>query len=625
MSSSSLPDELIAEILSPALSIADVDFASTASISPFASYAESTSTYLLVCKTWLRVATPILYNVVVIRSKAQAAALAVVLSQTEHDLGRYVKKLRIEGAYGPAVQTVLQHMPNVAHLFISFDFHTTDNPVGLCRGLPLINPTRLIVHDNYIGRTNKMKKQLLDAFDECIPKWDKLHILDVSGYQSTHWPYNATLDRLFVPFAASRQLKTIVVAHPFFVDKIYEALKGCPLSTFRVSRKRSDWPSKALTSVISNPKAESLTQFVEDEEFNLTPAASLSSSESSESIVLPLVPAHLTVPSAVLRRILYFAMCVPELESESPPPHLPSRFPFLLVSKDFLHLALEFYYVCVVLKTAKHASNIRHVISTYPSLCAQIRVLIIFWRPYTYSSSSTQRFCDARYVKTISWIVERLPALTKLTSEAAELPWKVFTTIASTCGATLRELTIKLEKAKHPVDPTPLYQLVRCRKLRWDSQAELDEEAPAFDAAPFADLEELQILSADVSFVDHMSAFPLPSLSCATLKGDGGDESIYSDFLKLHGAKLRELELAIEELVALPRNIFTRCPRLESLCVSWPKRYDGSTDTNNPIPSKIFCPRSPHGSLKKLRFQVYFGAKIKRTHPDAPDASFRPD
>ncbi|KAJ7119063.1 hypothetical protein C8R44DRAFT_922983 [Mycena epipterygia] len=60
MSDNSLPDEIISEILSPALKVSDEVFSDTSDVSPFATYSESRSAYLLVCKAWLRVANTML-------------------------------------------------------------------------------------------------------------------------------------------------------------------------------------------------------------------------------------------------------------------------------------------------------------------------------------------------------------------------------------------------------------------------------------------------------------------------------------------------------------------------------------------------------------------------------------
>ncbi|KAJ7800097.1 hypothetical protein B0H13DRAFT_1673125 [Mycena leptocephala] len=92
--SASLPAEIISEILSPALKVSDEMFSDTSDVSPFAKVSLSTSAYLVVCRDWLRVATPLLYNVVVLRSRSQACALEKVL-QSHPELGRFIKKLRV--------------------------------------------------------------------------------------------------------------------------------------------------------------------------------------------------------------------------------------------------------------------------------------------------------------------------------------------------------------------------------------------------------------------------------------------------------------------------------------------------------------------------------------------------
>ncbi|KAJ7166447.1 hypothetical protein C8R43DRAFT_836059, partial [Mycena crocata] len=74
-----IPNEIIHEILSPALCVSEEAFSATSPDLPFAKISESSSAFLLVSKAWLRVATPLLYNIVIIRFKAQAQALAVAL------------------------------------------------------------------------------------------------------------------------------------------------------------------------------------------------------------------------------------------------------------------------------------------------------------------------------------------------------------------------------------------------------------------------------------------------------------------------------------------------------------------------------------------------------------------
>jgi hypothetical protein len=169
-----LPDEIISEILSPALKVSDEVFSDTSDISPFANYSESTSAYLLVCKSWLRVATPLLYNVVILRSKAQAKALSLALSKNGQ-LGHFIKKLRVEGGYGAPMRIILKCSPNISDLFVSLEIYSSDNTSGFCKGLPLINPSRLILRDfEYRRADNKMISQLMSALVECMSKWDRL-------------------------------------------------------------------------------------------------------------------------------------------------------------------------------------------------------------------------------------------------------------------------------------------------------------------------------------------------------------------------------------------------------------------------------------------------------------------
>src|SRR6201996_4183445 len=168
----SLPDEIISEILSPALTVVDEVFSVTYRVSPFSNYSESTSAYLAVCKSWLRVATPLLYNVVILRSKAQAKALARALSRNT-DLGRFIKKLRVGGGYGAPMHDVLKYSPNVSDLYLSLDIFSSDNTDGLCKGLHLIDPTRLILQCERTA-SNKMFVKLRNALAEAIPKWSHL-------------------------------------------------------------------------------------------------------------------------------------------------------------------------------------------------------------------------------------------------------------------------------------------------------------------------------------------------------------------------------------------------------------------------------------------------------------------
>jgi hypothetical protein len=178
-----LPDEIIAEILSPALKVPESLFSDTSPKSPFATYSSSGSgsSTLLVCKSWLRVATPLLYAVVIIRSKAQARAFQSALQSTP-DLGRFVKNLRAEGGFGNIMHQILQRTPSVSDILLSLQIHSSDSSSGLVLGLPLINPTRLIIlDDNDNLLKNKAVVKLMTALSTCVTKWNNLVCISSSS------------------------------------------------------------------------------------------------------------------------------------------------------------------------------------------------------------------------------------------------------------------------------------------------------------------------------------------------------------------------------------------------------------------------------------------------------------
>jgi cellulose synthase/poly-beta-1,6-N-acetylglucosamine synthase-like glycosyltransferase len=160
--------------LSPALSVPDEKFASTEPQSPFSGVAESSSTMLLVCKRWLRVTYSLLYRTVVIRSPGQAQALADAL-HSNSALGKHIKKLRLEGGYGAATRKILTLAPNITDLYLTLYIWSDDSVSGLCRSLPTINPSRIILHDNwYQAKFNANARLLTLKLCECILLWSNL-------------------------------------------------------------------------------------------------------------------------------------------------------------------------------------------------------------------------------------------------------------------------------------------------------------------------------------------------------------------------------------------------------------------------------------------------------------------
>ena len=172
--SSQLPDEIIKEILSPALYVPDNAFADTSLRSnPFARYGLSTSTILVVCKSWLRVATPLLYETIVLRSKAQAQALAAALKQNQQ-LGLFIKKLRVEGGYGAFLSEILRRSPALTDIWLSAALWSNESVAGYLKGFQSINPRRLIVVDDY-SKSSAVRRKFYEALGEAVRNsWSSL-------------------------------------------------------------------------------------------------------------------------------------------------------------------------------------------------------------------------------------------------------------------------------------------------------------------------------------------------------------------------------------------------------------------------------------------------------------------
>ncbi|EJD48719.1 hypothetical protein AURDEDRAFT_162173 [Auricularia subglabra TFB-10046 SS5] len=176
---SRLADETLHQILQIALEVADDDFADISGLktSPFALRESSSSEILLVCKRWMRVATPLLYDTVIIRSTAQARALARALKKSPQFV-RYLKKLRLEGGFGASVEKVMCAAVNLHDLHLSLDVGSQDNVKGMCDAMPAINPTRLVLSPRTgAGWTTSSEGALNRALRDSVPVWSNLTTL----------------------------------------------------------------------------------------------------------------------------------------------------------------------------------------------------------------------------------------------------------------------------------------------------------------------------------------------------------------------------------------------------------------------------------------------------------------
>ncbi|KZV85635.1 hypothetical protein EXIGLDRAFT_841322 [Exidia glandulosa HHB12029] len=179
-----LPDELLREILAPQLRVADELFADAGQVSPFSRTEYSASVVLQVCKRWMRVCTPWLYETVVIRSEAQAQALAGALTRNPQ-FGKYIRKLRIEGAYGRFLPTVVDVATNVTDLCFTLTLWSSFDVAGLVKGLRTFNPRRVIItlHQQV---TNMKQDLVLETLCARIPEWTNLTTFVFPSYKTDY-------------------------------------------------------------------------------------------------------------------------------------------------------------------------------------------------------------------------------------------------------------------------------------------------------------------------------------------------------------------------------------------------------------------------------------------------------
>jgi len=169
-----LPEELLREVLSIGLHVPEQAFADSGPTSPFRLVVRSSSDFLLVSKLWMRIATPELYRTVVLRSFAQARQLSLAL-KSNPALGRHIRQLRIEGAYGDAIRQIATKCPFVADICLSLRVWSHENASGLATALSQLTPTRVVLTlAPEKLPSNRQHDELLRALSKSIRSWTSL-------------------------------------------------------------------------------------------------------------------------------------------------------------------------------------------------------------------------------------------------------------------------------------------------------------------------------------------------------------------------------------------------------------------------------------------------------------------
>ncbi|KAJ7151715.1 hypothetical protein C8R46DRAFT_1122897 [Mycena filopes] len=631
-----LPDEIVSEILSPALKISDEIFSDNTSTSPFASSGLSTSAYLLVCKAWLRVATPLLYNVVVLRSKAQAEALAAAL-KLNPDLGSFIKKFRVEGGYGIALRNILKASPNITDLVVTLAIWSSDAVSGLCQSLSLINPVRLIIYDAGGAGDNKQNLQLTQTVVECIKVWNKLKIVDIP-YTSRGTISNMNrCNKICQALKAAPLVEEIIIPFHSIMEMspyIHEIRKNPALKRLTVKEPVPwDWAIDVQAMVDSDPILKNLVQF-SISEFDRPPEIT----PSSNPAFTPLEFAPQEIQDKIWSLIFYFAFDVDALENglASDINTLPSGGPHpepvereiadidvMLVSKQFKRLSLPYFYRNIPLLCHGDFGRFANTLIEAPSLGKHVMALAVsqnavlaetafspsvWYQSYDWDWDKVQETPPEAEEQLLA-ILPLLDGLVSLTGafynpaayppqpqsyhDPLSLPWTAFQALGSAAGATLRRLCVHVVHPVGPQSPLALEPFRALRSLEWKSLVEFNlETVPVLTPAALANLECISLVEYHPSFLDVLAAAELPSLrrlffhTAVAQSADG--------LLERHGRKLTELVIVNTDPGDV--NVLDACPELPLLfcCVH-------TMDEDFALPSpKLFTPKQPHRRLTKI-------------------------
>ncbi|KAJ6608283.1 hypothetical protein B0H10DRAFT_2068288 [Mycena sp. CBHHK59/15] len=660
----SVPDEILSEIISPLLKLSDEVFSDNRE-KPLLNPGYSSSTYLLVCKDWLRVSTPLLYHTVMLRTTAQTDVIAAVL-RTNESFGLFIKKLRVEGGFGQAMHTILATAPKITDIFVTLTIWASDNTTALSRGLRLINPRRVIVTESYEGHGIKPKKNkqvtlLFDTLVELIPKWENLAIFEFPyvyhAMPLEHPHYNTHYTRaqaLAAALAESKTLETLVIplgsALPdyFRFDPRWPALKVIRFKTSRdvtpgsyvrqmvesdvasVNRDLTKSKKNLLVKMVEFPIPlpdvgdSSSTDNVDDNDSDDSDSLGEEepASEKGElgqpckdvipSSFTPMQSVPRDVSDAIWKRILFFAMAT---QMHGFTAHL---LPFVLVSKTFKEIALPYLYRAPILKP-RTASSLTQAIKAYPERGAYIRWLRMPWwggaeKPYP-DTTIAPILAQATRLETFGDLHEETLGGGTLLYKYLDcrvygyVTYKQLEMLGQLAGRTLLHLGVNLKSKSSGEDPAVLARFSALRLLVWGSTANFNAPREERLINALGCLESLVFWKCSPSFLSVLTGMGLNALRTVSLP-EIIDVSASVDLLRRHGSKLHEIAAPLEVLVKL--KVFDVCTHLvEVVCLA---PYTTVKAEYRVLPEDFLSPTVPQPALIKIFFRFH---KLERQHATA--------
>ncbi|KDQ58581.1 hypothetical protein JAAARDRAFT_206472 [Jaapia argillacea MUCL 33604] len=617
------PDELLRDILRRIFDVSDGLFDDNSDAPVFFRSIPSPSAVLLVCSRWLNIATPFLYEVIIIRSKAQAQSLALTL-QANGSFGLFTKRLRIESGYGYFMQDTISSMPNITHLYLSLAVWPGDNVANVCTTLPLLNPSCVVLHEALTDEIpQNLNTQLLaETLRDCIiGPWTNMNTF--------HFPYSYRhhLIQLIDPNNVLGRRASLIATALSIAPALETVFFRNALSMLDTAQ-RTIKPYHPLQIIAKNPRLRHVVipekykdlvapgyiipQGIEDKKlvdmFVTRSELYGESNEHPQALVdmaplppkdpsyVPLARVSSAVQDEIWSMIQSHAMeirlCGQHMNDSDHGYFIgekvnSTRLNLTLVSKAFNRLATSLIYGYPVILNPLRVQQFATTLQNNPRLGALVRSAKIW--------GGGESALDMRE------IVARTPNLERLYGgvSGTSFHWDGFETLAQNAGSTLTCLALRIgpprqgKRSWKASAPFSLFNnFTSLRTLQWDSPSGMSITSKKRDmlATTLSTLESLTIGEFHPSFLGAMTNLSLPSLTHINFNNLSHSKSRkenLSPFFKKHGIKLRKVQLCIDHDVA----VFDLCPNVTF--------FEYTNQNKIPNPARFKC-KYNHTALEKV-------------------------
>ncbi|KAF8585865.1 hypothetical protein K439DRAFT_1387932 [Ramaria rubella] len=597
-----LADELLQMILAPSLTVSRGQLVSPEVTAFGHNDTVSSSSALLVCKRWLRVATPLLYETIVIRSTGQAYALAKAF-QLNPSFAKFVRNLRLEGSY-VALGQILASCKAVSTLVMLLRIYSDANVSGLCRGLSSIDPKEVILYDE--GRVDNAKiRQVLVALHEAIPNWNNLTAFG--------FPYigpgqgRGLLDRtegstrrksgLVDALSKSKSLRLVfgdlpVTRNPTWVlDFVCAPWQShIPTARIRLEYNSTNYPFMSKTVedaqdalLVHKQLSSSSFEFIDlaDATFGVVSRKQ----KRSKPVITPYSfksESVMAVPDELWATIFTLASTPGEHNAKQ---CNANRKGLSLVCKRFARIVMPLFIKAPLITSLTSLQQFTETVHQSPQLAHRIHVLSIG----EYFSLRGSSIC----------LGSLLPRFTSLRDLTLKLNYAMITftpdefeRIAKAVGDSLLSLRLEIS-TNGPISPAAFDFFKKLVKLYVDLPNGMTVEAADPRSHSLITLRELHIHepSSLKSVLPAFSVFALPKLT--SLKIVRTTTPALENFMEASGSHVQELDFLGTANFA---DLFLHSPNLRSLCWGCSSMWLKESET---IQSSL-NPSAYHGKLQKF-------------------------